>query len=133
MTAADRRRSAPRVQVANRRSDGGVSPPTRIQPQEGEVMINSRKLAGTSAALGLAWALAGGALLAPSTASAAECERKTWDEQPKVVIHTSEFEGTETAQANMIDAITDVNEQLNGVGATAAAVTATQVSTDPFT
>ena len=96
-------------------------------------MINSRKLAGMSAALGVTWALAGGALLAPSTASAAECERKTWDEQPKVVIHTSEFEGTETAQANMIDAITDVNEQLNGVGATAAAVTATQVSTDPFT
>ena len=96
-------------------------------------MINIRKLTGTSAALGAAWALAGGALLVPSTASANECERKTWDEQPRVVIHTREFDGSDTAEANMIDAITNVNEQLNEVGATDAEVTATQVSTDPFT
>jgi hypothetical protein len=67
----------------------------------------------------------------------AGCTPITWATQPKVVLHTSEFAGPDFFQnlANLLqlsDAMNDVHDQFNLVGATAAQVTAFEVSADPF-
>jgi hypothetical protein len=61
------------------------------------------------------------------------CDHYEWRSQPKVVIHTSEFTGSATRKANMIAAIEAIDEEFNHAGGTAARVTQTQQSTDPFT
>jgi hypothetical protein len=62
-----------------------------------------------------------------------QCTHNTWDSPPKVVIHTGEFVGGPTREANMIAAIEAVNTEFNKVGATAAQITDTELSTEPFT
>ena len=65
------------------------------------------------------------------------CTPITWATQPKVVVHVSEFAGPDLFQnlinlARLTDAMIDVHEQFNLVGATTAEVTTFEVSTDPF-
>jgi hypothetical protein len=77
-------------------------------------------------------ALGSGVLFA-APADAQACATNTWAAPPKVVIHTGEFVGGATREANLIAAIEAVNAEFNQVGATSAEITSTELSTDPFT
>ena len=75
------------------------------------------------------------AALVPAAPAGADsgCAHETWASPPKVVIHTGEFVGGPTREANMIAAIEAVNAEFNKVGATSAQITDTELSTEPFT
>ena len=79
------------------------------------------------------------AVAAPTGASAytlqttANCTQLTWSAPPQVVIHTGEFRGNFIELVQLVDAITDVNDQFNLAGATSARVINVPTVTDPFT
>ena len=100
-----------------------------------------RRWSAFGSAVGCALTLLATSLNSPAYAytprSLSGCTPITWVTQPKVVVHVSEFAGPDLIQnlinlLQLTDAMNDVHEQFNLVGATAAQVTAFEVSTDPF-
>jgi hypothetical protein len=78
------------------------------------------------------------ASLAASTAPASAsgtCANYTWKSSPKVIIHESEFldgGGTAASLADMENAVQQVVDQFNAIGATSAKITSVTTTTDPF-
>jgi hypothetical protein len=63
----------------------------------------------------------------------ANCASRTWSGPPEIVIHYGGFQGNFIELLQLIDAVQDVNDQFNLVGATTAEVTTITSLNDTFT
>jgi hypothetical protein len=107
------------------------------RPDTSHFSPSSTPTAVTMCALTLLVTGLGSPVYAYTPRTFAGCTPITWATQPKVVVHTNEFAGPDFFEniANLLkltDAINDVHEQFNLAGATAAQVTAFELSADPF-
>ena len=94
-----------------------------------------RRMVGAGLATGLALACV---VAFPQAASAytlqttPNCATLTFSAPPRILIHYTEFKGDFFELLKTIDAVMDVNDQFNLVGATSAAVTTVQSVPDAF-
>jgi hypothetical protein len=65
--------------------------------------------------------------------STVNCSDLTWSGPPEIQIHYGDFQGNFVEVLQMVDAVIDVNDQFNLVGATTAAVTTVTSTNDTFT
>jgi hypothetical protein len=94
-------------------------------------MSHRTRLAGLTA-IALASLTAAGTSSASASSS---CSDYTWQSSPKVIVHESEFldgGGDASSAADMINAVQQVVDQFNAVGATSAKITKVETTTDPF-
>jgi hypothetical protein len=108
-------------QVANLGHEGRVLPP----------MSHYTRLAGLTAIALASLAAAG----ASSASAGSSCSDYTWQSSPKVIVHESEFldgGGDAGSADDMVNAVRQVVDQFNAVGATSAKITSVQTTSDPF-
>src|SRR5215470_5667292 len=94
-------------------------------------MSQYTRLAGLTAIALAAVAAAG----ASSASAGSTCSSHTWQSSPKVIVHESEFldgGGDSTSAADMVNAVRQVVDQFNAVGATSAKITKVETTMDPF-